>query len=564
MEKLECPSERWVWRLRVPASLLGKAGPGAKLLGRLGPPELLLAVLCDYQCEKKPCFQQSSEWCKLLLQIHAVQGCVEMHYEDAGHRAPALRAIRRCLEAYQGFTSGRGCGLGKLALCMAEHQGILAVGIGGNRVELSRAANLALALAAGERRKLLSKHSALTSLARDMSRAEALWVRTGDRAELASSSPPSERERSPLSTRKPSPGPGSKVECKKLSESESECEEPPEPEPQPEPTPSSTLKTTSARQAALDFAAKQWRTALQKSNRTQKNLAHADQASHTTATAAAQRRMNKVVPEPKPMPRQKRGDKEDIPPWSRFKSRTSAMSVLEEERPAMFADEPDDLRKEEEEEDDDDDEREQGQEQEQEQEDEEQEQEGVWSNCNSAYISEQEDQDEMDEEEREDSSDCENACASEARPPPQGAGTWRRRAHMESRDRVRKKDDVNEVDIGQVYFTQKQCSRCFRDGRSLDELVQLLSTGEVDPLKDSFLIINVIQAWEVDYSGKRKRTSQPVYYALDHRRLHCMREAGCSRIRVRLQQLANSAVRDQFLSKAAQSIGRRTEIKVGH
>jgi hypothetical protein len=59
----------------------------------------------------------------------------------------------------------------------------------------------------------------------------------------------------------------------------------------------------------------------------------------------------------------------------------------------------------------------------------------------------------------------------------------------------------------------------------------------------------------------RKTSRTPIYFTLDHRRLHCMRVAGCRTVRVRIQLCGR--VFDEFVNKARESLGQRLTIQVG-
>ena len=56
------------------------------------------------------------------------------------------------------------------------------------------------------------------------------------------------------------------------------------------------------------------------------------------------------------------------------------------------------------------------------------------------------------------------------------------------------KHEVVEVSVSDVYFLQKTCSNAMRNGASLMELTQQIRDGDVHPLRDDFLILDVIAA----------------------------------------------------------------------
>ncbi|CAE8710743.1 unnamed protein product, partial [Polarella glacialis] len=67
---------------------------------------------------------------------------------------------------------------------------------------------------------------------------------------------------------------------------------------------------------------------------------------------------------------------------------------------------------------------------------------------------------------------------------------------------------------------------------------------------DDFLILNVV--------GACVKNLGTVYYALDHRRLKGLKEAGCARVRIRL---AHDAL-EEFVRKASDKLGLRRDILV--
>ena len=105
------------------------------------------------------------------------------------------------------------------------------------------------------------------------------------------------------------------------------------------------------------------------------------------------------------------------------------------------------------------------------------------------------------------------------------------------RDLVRHRRDIKQeitvLDIRDVYYTQRSCSPCFRHGGSLSNLTQQLRDRVFDPMEHDFLILDVIQA---SLRGDRRRGTLPklIYYSLDHRRLKCMKDAGCLQMRARI------------------------------
>ena len=116
------------------------------------------------------------------------------------------------------------------------------------------------------------------------------------------------------------------------------------------------------------------------------------------------------------------------------------------------------------------------------------------------------------------------------------------------------KHEVAIVDTCDVFFTQESCSDHFRRGGSLQNLVMDLKNKKYDPLQVEWLILNVVQA---RIRGGRRE----VYYALDHRRLKCMKDAGCTKVRVRIM-LANNDALNQFVNKGMTRIGMHTDVRI--
>ena len=67
------------------------------------------------------------------------------------------------------------------------------------------------------------------------------------------------------------------------------------------------------------------------------------------------------------------------------------------------------------------------------------------------------------------------------------------RSQIHEQKRTDVKHAIETVNSSDVYFTQESSSNRFRDARTLDELKELLRCGLVDPMRDGFLILNVVQ-----------------------------------------------------------------------
>ena len=90
--------------------------------------------------------------------------------------------------------------------------------------------------------------------------------------------------------------------------------------------------------------------------------------------------------------------------------------------------------------------------------------------------------------------------------------------------------EVIETDpIHRVANLQTWCSPRFKHGRPLESTIHELKEGLVDPLRHPKFILNAVKA-----TVKRHGEQQELYWTEDHRRLFCMRAAGCNQIRVRI------------------------------
>ena len=115
---------------------------------------------------------------------------------------------------------------------------------------------------------------------------------------------------------------------------------------------------------------------------------------------------------------------------------------------------------------------------------------------------------------------------------------------------------IETVPIHRVANLQTWCSTHFRDGRPLESTIHELKEGLVDPLRHRNFILNAVKA-----TVKRNGVQQELYWTEDHRRLFCMRAAGCKQIRIRIP-LLDRRVQGIF-RKAIDRIGHDTDIHVG-
>jgi len=110
-------------------------------------------------------------------------------------------------------------------------------------------------------------------------------------------------------------------------------------------------------------------------------------------------------------------------------------------------------------------------------------------------------------------------------------------------DQAPQHGDMKEVSTADVRYTQRTCSMQFRNGQALAKLVEALQNGSANPLKDDFLVLDVVEAKVRMNIGHRKL----LYFSLDHRRLICIKRAGCPRMRVCVKMRGN--VVDEFVRK---------------
>ena len=76
--------------------------------------------------------------------------------------------------------------------------------------------------------------------------------------------------------------------------------------------------------------------------------------------------------------------------------------------------------------------------------------------------------------------------------------------------------EIKKVLVDDVSFTQENCGRKFKDGRSLEQLVAELHAGKHDPLRSEFLYLEAL--WKRDRNGTHR------LYSNDNRRLWCLKE----------------------------------------
>jgi len=101
------------------------------------------------------------------------------------------------------------------------------------------------------------------------------------------------------------------------------------------------------------------------------------------------------------------------------------------------------------------------------------------------------------------------------------------------------------VPVDSIMFTQANCAKQFRDGRSLSELIRQLDAGDVDPLAAPFLRLEVVE--------KRGSNGRLALYSNDNRRLYCLKTHQTNVghvVKIRIKVHALAAVK-RFLGRFA-------------
>ena len=109
---------------------------------------------------------------------------------------------------------------------------------------------------------------------------------------------------------------------------------------------------------------------------------------------------------------------------------------------------------------------------------------------------------------------------------------------------------ITLVDVDSICFLQPSIGRRFRDGRELQDTIVALRTGQVDVNSDPRFVLNVAMA----KVRQRHGHTNVVYYTMDHRRLYCMRRAGCEQARVSVKLFGHWF--NEFVRKATERLGR--------
>jgi hypothetical protein len=115
--------------------------------------------------------------------------------------------------------------------------------------------------------------------------------------------------------------------------------------------------------------------------------------------------------------------------------------------------------------------------------------------------------------------------------------------------------DVVSV-LDNVWALQDSISPTFKDGRTLDSLIQALQSFKVNPTTSDFFILNGAMAIIRVRKGHRVKR----YFTLDHRRLCSLHRAGFTTVRSRIQPDLIGRRFHEFVNKA--HVGRKLAILV--
>ena len=93
---------------------------------------------------------------------------------------------------------------------------------------------------------------------------------------------------------------------------------------------------------------------------------------------------------------------------------------------------------------------------------------------------------------------------------------WSSKPEME--DAVSQRYNVVYLPVTDLFYTQDSIKHGFTDGRSLDDLINALLGGDVDPCSDKFL---ELEAMRYPLFGKN---TEPVPMCRNNRRLYCLKK----------------------------------------
>ena len=103
---------------------------------------------------------------------------------------------------------------------------------------------------------------------------------------------------------------------------------------------------------------------------------------------------------------------------------------------------------------------------------------------------------------------------------------------------------------------RKTCTSTFKDGRTLQQTTEELKSGQLDPFSHENFILSALKC-NVRHEGRW----QDLYWSKDHRRLVCMRRAGCTHVRLRIDRIESRKFQP-IMRKLIASVGHSTDIEV--
>ncbi|CAE7949384.1 ENO2 [Symbiodinium sp. KB8] len=116
--------------------------------------------------------------------------------------------------------------------------------------------------------------------------------------------------------------------------------------------------------------------------------------------------------------------------------------------------------------------------------------------------------------------------------------------------------NIEVVAISRVAYLQKTCTSTFKDGRTLQQTTEELKSGQLDPFSHENFILSALKC-NVRHEGRW----QDLYWSKDHRRLVCMRRAGCTHVRLRIDRIESRKFQP-IMRKLIASVGHSTDIEV--
>jgi len=116
--------------------------------------------------------------------------------------------------------------------------------------------------------------------------------------------------------------------------------------------------------------------------------------------------------------------------------------------------------------------------------------------------------------------------------------------------------NIEVVAIERVAYLQQTCTSTFKDGRTLQQTTGEIISGQLDPFSHENFVLSGLKC-NVRHEG----TWQDLYWSKDHRRLVCMRRAGCTHVRLRIDRIESKKFQP-IMRKLIASVGHNTTIEV--